>query len=267
VVPAGVTLVVTLPRVIQEVPYLPFSGLVSLSTLMPTVAPLVVEGPGLRAGSAGHANPGPVTYSFQERRTIAELRYDVVVVFSFLKMNRIRVKSAGAAARIQTDLTPSAGCAKAEEKLAVVIRPPLWPFLTILTVAVAGWLLWPVIKAPLSPMRTLIVVPALTAFVGLLASLLIATEGVELGRRDLLIRVTLFGIGTVRRFSLRRISNPRYDPKPWAAGRGPVLSIAFDYVGDLGGPYRFGRYLGEEDSQVLIKLLQDFKARAESPTV
>jgi hypothetical protein len=181
-------------------------------------------------------------------------------------MDRIRVKSAGAA-RTPTSLILSEGCAKPTETLAVVIRPPLWPFLTILTVAAAGWLLWPVIEEPLSPVRKLIVVPVLTLLIGLMASLFIATERVELERHDLLIRVSLFGVGASQRFSLRRISNPRYDPKPWVAGRGPILFIAFDYLGDFGGPYRFGRYLGEEDARVLIKLLQEFKARAEPPTL
>jgi hypothetical protein len=116
----------------------------------------------------------------------------------------------------------------AGSSIEIRIRPLLWPFSTMIGVAVMLWVAWKMASLPLSIPRKVVTIVVMTDFVGLLASIFIATELITVGDQHLTIRRELFGIGFSKTFRLRSISNPRYQPTPWAANRGPLQSIVFN---------------------------------------
>jgi hypothetical protein len=130
-------------------------------------------------------------------------------------------------------------------------------------VAVMLWAVWKMAADPMSIPRKVVAVVVMIIFIGLLASMSIATELITIDNRHLTIRRELFGIGFSKKFRLRSISNLRYEPTPLAANRGPLQSIVFNVLEDMIGVlYRFGSELGEEDAQQIIQYSEDYKSRA-----
>src|SRR5580658_6277310 len=93
-------------------------------------------------------------------------------------MNRIRIRQLYPGTEsVASGMDTSA----AGSSIEIRIRPLLWPFSTMIGVAVMLWVAWKMASLPLSIPRKVVTIVVMTDFVGLLASIFIATELITVG--------------------------------------------------------------------------------------
>ena len=139
----------------------------------------------------------------------------------------------------------------------IAIRPPLWPFSTVLASTALAWALWKIARLPSSSVHMLMTLAIVVAIGSLVLAPFIVTEDVSIDNRSLSICQRIFGVGMfLKTYSLSEISNLRYDPRPYIANKAPMVTIAFEYSTDLGISHRFGRSISEADARQVIQIIE-----------